>query len=104
MQGEEAKAHTLNNSVLNCTLIPSFTELARASPSKGKTSERINLIVILMISMAEYARLNLNLLPMFHQIAPGWDVLEKVVEKNVTIRCTQCAKVLGMLLRRKYKD
>ena len=29
-----------------------------------------------MISIAEYAKLNLNLLSMFHQIAPGWDVLE----------------------------
>ena len=43
MQGEEAEAHTLNDSVLNSTPIPSFTELARASPSKGKTSERINI-------------------------------------------------------------
>ena len=39
---------------------------------------------------------------MFHQIAPGWDVLERVVEKNVIIGCTQCANVLGMLQRR-YK-
>ena len=43
MQGEEAEAHALNNSVLNSNPIPSFTELARGSPSKGKTSERINI-------------------------------------------------------------
>ena len=43
MQGEEAEAHTLSNSVLNSTLIPNFTEVARASPSKGKTSKRINI-------------------------------------------------------------
>ena len=43
MQGEEAEAHTLSNSVLNSTLIPNFTEVARASPSKGETSKRINI-------------------------------------------------------------
>ena len=43
MRGEEAEAHTLNNLILNSTLIPSFTELARASPSKGKTSRRITI-------------------------------------------------------------
>ena len=43
MQVEEAEAHTLNNSVLNSTQIPSFTELARARSFKGKTSKRINI-------------------------------------------------------------
>ena len=43
MQGEEAEAHTLNNSILNSTPIPNFTELVRASPSKGKTRKRINI-------------------------------------------------------------
>ena len=43
MQGEEGEAHTLNNSVLNSTPIPSFNELARASPSKSKTSGRVNI-------------------------------------------------------------
>ena len=43
MQGEEAEAHKLNISVLNSAPIPSFTELTRASPSKGKTSKRINI-------------------------------------------------------------
>ena len=43
MQGKEAEAHTLNNSVLNSTLIQSFAELARATPSKGKTSKRLNI-------------------------------------------------------------
>ena len=39
MQGKEAEAHALNNSVLNSTLIQSFA----ASPSKGKTSKRLNI-------------------------------------------------------------
>ena len=43
MQGEEAEAHTLNNSILNSTPIPNFTELVRASPSKGKIRKRINI-------------------------------------------------------------
>ena len=81
MHGEEAEAHTLNNSILNSIPIPSFTELPRASSFKVKTSGRINIHsdiddVILMISIAEYAKLNLNLLLMFHQIALGWDALE----------------------------
>ena len=41
MQGEEAEAHRLNNSVLHSTQIPSFTELARSSPPKVKQA-RIN--------------------------------------------------------------
>ena len=40
MQGEEAEAHTLNSSVLNSTPIPSFTELATASPSKGNIGDK----------------------------------------------------------------
>ena len=43
MEVEEAEAHTLNNSVLNSTRIPSFTELARARSFKGKTSKWINI-------------------------------------------------------------
>ena len=38
-----SRSTCLNNPVLNSTLVPSFTELARSSPSKGKTSDRINI-------------------------------------------------------------
>ena len=42
MQGEGVEAYALNNSVLNSTSIPSFTEYARFSPSIGKTNESTN--------------------------------------------------------------
>ena len=43
MHGEEAETLALNNLVLTITVIPSFTELTRSSPSKGKTSKRIDI-------------------------------------------------------------
>ena len=42
MQGEGVEAYALNNSVLNSTSIPSFTEYARFSPSIGETNESTN--------------------------------------------------------------
>ena len=76
MQGEEAEAHTLNNSVLNSTLIPNFTELARVSPSKGKTRERINIDSDSDDKHCRICKIKFESAANVSSDTPGWDMLE----------------------------
>ena len=77
MPGEEAEGHTLNNSILNSTLIPSFTELARARPSKCKTSGRINIDSDIDDKHCRICKIKFeSAADVSSDRAPGWDVLE----------------------------
>ena len=73
MQGEEAEAHTLNNSVLNSTLIPNITELARVSPSKGK---RINIDSDSDDKHCRICKIKFESAANVSSDTPGWDMLE----------------------------
>ena len=102
MHGEEAETLALNNLVLTITVIPSFTELTRSSPSKGKTSKRIDIDSEVYDKHCRVCNIKFEFAASVSSDSPWMGCIGKTGRKECNYWVTQCANVLGMLQRR-YK-